>query len=556
MEQLSRRSFLKTAAIGGTGAAMFGLAACSPSGSSKGSKSEGTIVSSAADVSWDEEFDVVIVGAGIAGLAAAATAVTEGNGLKTLLVEKESQSQGCSPYCHGDALYTEDVEGTFQYLREMCGADSFQVTPDEPLKAFAEGIAENLTWIKSLGATDDELTTQTVDDIQTGGDAKDATSGLLFFAPEWPEYTHSRSVSGWWFNPDYEQGHKHVWKFLDEYVTDHADTVEYRKKAPMEGLVQDAETKTIVGVVIDGKNVKANKGVVMCCGGFEHDPWMMQQYLGQGQAVPAAGTSNTGDGHRACMKIGADFWHMESYAGAWMGGRDIADTKWSNTQPDTRLYKGHGITVGMHGRRFYMDYDGHKVFDEVSQQTNDPSLLPFHVGFRHGASQFGGEWHPLPLPSKGFYIFDQNGFEAGALAPETGEDPVGDGWVYTADSIESLASQIGLPKDELSKTVSYWNEICERGEDPAFYRPASTLVPIDTPPYYAQLCRPGYLNTDGGPVRDEHARILDPDGKPIPHLYSAGEFGSMFGRHYQGNGNVSECLVFGRIAIREIVAGE
>ena len=55
-------------------------------------------------------------------------------------------------------------------------------------------------------------------------------------------------------------------------------------------------------------------------------------------------------------------------------------------------------------------------------------------------------------------------------------------------------------------------------------------------------------------MRDEHARILDPDGNPIPNLYSAGEFGSMFGRHYQGNGNVSECLAFGRLAGREIAA--
>ena len=542
-ENVSRRSFLKTAGAGVAG--MSAVAMAQP------------LMACAAEDNWDEEFDIVIVGAGIAGLTAAATVITEAPGTTCLLIEKEDSAAGCSPYCHGDALYTDDVEGAFQYLREMEGCDAYQVTPDAPLHAFAEGIAENLDWIKSLGATDDELVTQTADDIKTDGDAKEATNGLLSFAPEWPEYTHSRCVAGWWFNYENEnEAHRHVWNFLDEYVSNNADIVDYRKSFPMEELVQDPETKAITGVVANGgQRIKANKGVIMCCGGFESDPWMMQNYLGEGEAINAAGYGNTGDGHRACQKIGADFWHMESVAGFWMAGRDTADTMFSNVQPDTRLYKGHGITVGVNGRRFYMDYDGHKVFDEVSQSTNDPATLPYHVGFRHGASQFGGEWCPLPLPSKGWYIFDQDGLDAGALAPVAAENPVEDGWVYTADTIEELAEQIGVNTDELVKTVNYWSEICDRGEDPAFYRPASTLVKIEKAPFYAQLCRPSFLNTDGGPVRDEHARILDPDGNPIPNLYSAGEFGSMFGRHYQGNGNVSECLAFGRLAVREIVAG-
>ena len=464
--EISRRSFIAGAAA--TAAAATACAA-------------GTaIAQEASSISddWDEEFDIVIVGSGIAGLAAASTVITEGDGMSCLLVEKEDRAAGCSPWCHSDALYTDDVEGTFQYLREMEGVDSFQVTPDAPLHAFAEGIAENLDWIHSLGATGDELVAQTAGDIDTTGSASDATSGLLSFAPEWPEYKHSRCVADWWFNADNENvNHSHIWNFLDEYVSNYPDQVDYRKDFPFTDFVQDPETRTILGVIANGEKIKANKGVVMCIGGFEHDPWMMQN-------------------------------------------------------------------------------DGHKVFDEVSQQTNDPATLPYHVGFRHGASQFGGEWRELPMPSKGWYIFDQDGLDAGALSDVASENHVGDGWVYTADSIEDLAGQIGVDPDELTKTVDYRNELCDCGEDAAFYRPADTLVKIVKAPFYAQLCRSGYLNTDGCSVRDEKARILDPDGNPIPHLYSAGEFGSMFGRHYQGNGNVSECLAFGRIAIRSIVAGE
>ena len=54
----------------------------------------------------------------------------------------------------------------------------------------------------------------------------------------------------------------------------------------------------------------------------------------------------------------------------------------------------------------------------------------------------------------------------------------------------------------LSQRLPERNEICEKGSDTAFYRPAHTLNPVSEPPYYAQLCVPSMLNTDGGPVRD------------------------------------------------------
>ena len=62
------------------------------------------------------------------------------------------------------------------------------------------------------------------------------------------------------------------------------------------------------------------------------------------------------------------------------------------------------------------------------------------------------------------------------------------------------------------------------------------------------------VNTDGGPRRNEKAQILDVDGEPIPNLYSSGEFGSIWAAKYQGSGNITECMVFGRIAARELIA--
>ena len=64
---------------------------------------------------------------------------------------------------------------------------------------------------------------------------------------------------------------------------------------------------------------------------------------------------------------------------------------------------------------------------------------------------------------------------------------------------------------------------------------------------------PTMLNTDGGPVRSAKGEILDAFDEPIPNLYSAGEFGSLWGHWYQGSGNIAECMIFGRIAARTCI---
>ena len=67
-------------------------------------------------------------------------------------------------------------------------------------------------------------------------------------------------------------------------------------------------------------------------------------------------------------------------------------------------------------------------------------------------------------------------------------------------------------------------------------------------PFYALEIGPTMLNTQGGAKRNEKAEVLDVNGNPIPHLYSAGEMGALFADMYNGGGNLGECVAFGRIA--------
>lgn len=518
--QTSRRSFLKGAGITLASAAALGIVGCAPSG--KSSDNAG------AEGSWDGEYDVIIAGAGIAGLTAAVTVAKEGNGASCLLLEKEARPNGNSPFCAGWQMYFEETEGPLNYLDHLIG----DCTPQETIRAYVEETMHNLEWVLGLGAKEEWLDIYRPEPEETN---------------EYAEYPDSHTVGYLLFKTEGDHPH-HIHEFLMGLVEENSDTIDYKTSTPIEALVRDGEG-AVIGVVADGKRYRAKGGVIMCTGGFENDQKMLQDYTGV-KGYPYAGQANTGDGHRICQKIGAGFWHMHGGATYWLSLRNLENTRFLST-----LYsfttKQHGITVGVNGRRFYQDFDGCSNFKKYALPGTD---ITRNVGYRHGITQFGGGMAHLPLPEKGWFIFDQAGLDAGACPKDKSEDPVADGWAVRADSLEELAALIEVPADELVKTVNQWNEFVERGEDLAFYRPADTLTPVAQAPYYAMLCVPALLNTDGGPIRNEKGEVCDPDGNAISGLYSAGEFGSIWGHLYQGGGNVGECGAFGRIAARNAMA--
>ncbi|MEG2200947.1 MAG: FAD-binding protein [Raoultibacter sp.] len=535
----TRRSFLKSAGVVLAGATALGVTGCAAQGAQD---SQGTTKQK---VSWDEEYDAIIVGAGAAGLATALTVATEGGETTALLLEKSSVESGGgnSQFSSGMCIFTEQLDNFYEYLKELRG--EFTSTPDEVLKAFAVGLSENYTWLKDMGAKEEDL--------------------LYIENFEWKELPHSQTHKIVYFNPKNETGPKHLVFFLLDKIKEYPERIFEKTESQLVDLVQDPESKTILGVVYTqkGKTIyaKAKKGVVMTCGGFESDATMKQDYLSMPISHAAAGISNTGDGHRICSRIGADFWHMNSFAGPWTNGVALDGSK---MLPYRGLRKAQGITVGINGRRFYMDWEGSTMFEADIKQGDDLSL---RYGCRHGAQNFGGDYAHLPLPSTTWFVFDATGLANGAyLGSKTGSvtsqnsknsnnaaDPVADGFAYKADTIEELASQMGVPVGELAKTVVVWNESCANGEDEYFHRPGSVLQPIIQAPFYAVKCVPEVLNTDGGPRRGPAAEIIDTYGNPIPHLYSAGEFGSVWMNKYEGAGNIAECCAFGRIAARSVL---
>jgi succinate dehydrogenase/fumarate reductase flavoprotein subunit len=117
-----------------------------------------------------------------------------------------------------------------------------------------------------------------------------------------------------------------------------------------------------------------------------------------------------------------------------------------------------------------------------------------------------------------------------------------------ADTIGDLASGLGVPETTLRETLDKWNNSCREEADAAFGRPGTSMVKIETPPYYYAQIWPICSNTHGGPVHDAGQRVLNGFGEAIPRLFAAGELGGVFGHLYISGGNLAECFIGGRIA--------
>ncbi len=154
---------------------------------------------------------------------------------------------------------------------------------------------------------------------------------------------------------------------------------------------------------------------------------------------------------------------------------------------------------------------------------------------------------PVSLPA--YLVFDQTAFGKTIYLTWNNEEKVADGTIKKADTLDELATILGLPEGSLSATVALYNQFCADGVDLACGRSADALIPLsEEGPYYAFELVPTYTNTQGGPRRNKDGHIVDHSGNPIPHLYSSGECGAIWGDIYQGAGNISECLIFGLVS--------
>jgi succinate dehydrogenase/fumarate reductase flavoprotein subunit len=478
---------------------------------------------------WDKEADLVIVGFGAAGAAAAITA--SDLGANVILLEKapEGEEGGNTKVAGQGYLHVSDVDKAVTYLNAMCGP--FPV-PQTMARTWAEEVHRNNDWVTSIGGDPQEHQHQPV--------------GI-----EFPELPGSDCVHK--FHNGDVLGYSRTWVFFEQSVKQRPIEILY--ETPGRELIQDGITKAILGVRAEhnGKPVflKARKAVLLTCGGFENNQEMIRNYLpGLPYCYTSGSPYNEGDGITMAQTVGADLWHMNNYAGPSMA---LKVPEYKTTFSMAALHFSHEQKGGM----IVVGPDAGRFTDEKLKTM-------------HGKIKRNGRWGPMPVPCPMHMVFDHALFSDGPLydkKPVSGwgrmverydwsDDNSAElkrGWIKRAETIDGLAQQVGLDGRALERTVARWNDACEQRKDTQFGR-SKMLIPIVQPPFYAIELSPSMLNTQGGPRRNERGQVVRPDSSPIPRLYSAGELGSIYSYLYQGTGNIGECFAFGRICARNAVA--
>lgn len=545
MNGVSRRDFLKGTAAGALSLAAGGLLAACSSDSAAGADTtaapaesvpENTSSSEVAQAdqntgaddsrTWNGLYDVVIIGMGFAGQAAAITAADEG--AKVLILEKgpNGLDGGNSRYCHQSALgvydgMTEQAKTYYRSLRR-----GFNHPEDAVIDAFVDELALNWSWFESLGASPVDYSTFT---------------GVQYVG-EHPEFEGYDSV--YCMTLTEELGTGKMFKFLKEQIANHSDSIDLWYSAAATDLIQDPSTKAVIGVTanVSGTvvNIRAKNGVVISSGGYENNKQMVQDYAGIPEAYPIASHFNTGDGILMAARVGAQLSGMSnimSYVNCLYD--DGVTAEWdSGSRIATSHYDKSLIYVGGNGTRFTNEY----------------------FKSRHGWMPWHGDYIHQQIPVPAWCVFDEKARQDTFFSKTMNngcEEALASGRIVTANTLEELAEQIGVPAENLTATVERYNRFCEEGVDYEFGRAANSLVAIDgTGPYYAFRMVQSVLNTQCGPRRNERAEIIDNNGDPIPHLYGAGECGELYTTLYQGGGNVGGCMAFGRIAGRNAAAAK
>jgi 3-oxosteroid 1-dehydrogenase len=523
---ISRRSFIGAAA----GSAIVGVAAGFAGGylSAPSAPKIADNLILKIPTTWDSTADVVVIGSGGAGLAAAVGAIE--SGATVVILEKASAAGG-----------TTAVSGGGMWVPNNSLATAAGIT---------QSTSDILTYLTNTGG---------------GQENMDLINTYLQQGPTWIDHFMSitgTSLSinktfndyynvpgqvpspGWGFQVSPSAAGAGITKALITWINNKG--VQVTTSTPAVALYKDA-TGTIVGVQASSNgttmNIAATKGVVLAAGGFDNNPTMMAAYLRGPTTLTSAVIGNTGDGILMAQAAGAQLANMNN---AW--GCPHYSTP-DGGIPDWSLIRGKpgAIIVNQAGNRFADESSAYAVMNR-SFYTWDTKIY----GYPN-------------LPA--FTIIDSTfNTKYGFVSYIPGSTPAS--YVSSGATVQDLATTLGIDPDGLAATVTQFNQYAANGIDPDFNRgesifdlntagdPTRTdlknicLGPIETPPFYGLQIQAGTIGTCGGPVINSSGQVLDQAGNPIPGLYAAGNnSASPFGAAYpNGGATVGPATVFGWIA--------
>ena len=480
--------------------------------------------------------DILIVGAGNGGMFAAAYAAA--NGLNFRVIEQNANVQ--------------DTRHWYGAIDSAAAMEAGEKPADRAkllseISRYASGKCDQRvvkTWINESAAMHDFMRSILEDkygwvcDFTSGSEAAWPTENAehntdYLYPVQEHNYMASESASGLPRN-----------ELLLQYIQELGYDVDF--KTSLAKLEKNSEGR-ITGIIAQSTEddhfirYNANKGVLLACGGFPGNPYMMEQLDPLGTSVTTACSytpADKGYGIRAAIWAGA---HLDAepapvlfdrglvapgvdagYAdnGSAFGGKAFPGTV-GQYNPGSQPF----LKVNRHGERFMNESQEYDNASHASfQQPGHVYAMIHDANFRSDVDRF----HTIGCSALTRYI-------PGMMEAQL-EQYEGEGLIMKADTIEELADKMGFTgadKDNFVATVARYNELYDKQNDEDFGKPASRLSAIRTAPFYGCWLGASLLCSMQGISITENCQAKDSNNEPIPGLYITGDMsGSFFQNNY------------------------
>lgn len=440
----------------------------------------------------DETFDVdvVVVGGGVAGLSSAIEAAE--SGADVLILEKQGIVGGATTRSGGKLM----ANGTD--VQKAAGMED----SNDLMFDYLKGIGGDLINDSKLRLfVDHSLETYNwmVDMGVKIQDVEPIHSSL----PVWRVH----NVEGGGGMTD-GHGGKIVVPMMEKYKAVDGDIV-YNVTANELIVNDNKEIVGVKGVKADGSKVTVNaKSVILATGGYASNREMMAPYADftdkYNTGVP---TGNVGDGIVMAEAVGGQIFQNPS-----------VQTVYVSYTSGVGINEESGLIVSEDGKRVANEYS--YQFHVGNELAKEKSNVAYYIATAND---------PYPTVQYGMSLDSTE----------------------SAATIEELAEKIGMDAEVLKATVDRYNELCAKGNDEDFGKPADKMIPVEGDKYFALKLNPSVTVTYSGIVTDEGSHVLDANNAPIKGLYAAGEtaFPGLFGTEYPGCGMaISSGAFYGRVA--------
>lgn len=513
---MERREFLKgTLALGAGALAAAGFSGCAPQNTQTANTgSSSTSPSGSARWSWDIapepitdiaetiQADIVVVGAGFAGVCAAQSAAEEGATVVVLEKTAQANGRGLDIGNFGATWFNDHPEFT-QYHD---AADAERIYYE-----FSHSNVNRLLfryWAQHSGVAFDHLA-----DYMQKTYGYDVSMSATAPADRYNASEYYRELPtclqfGYgWYDEDGNWWMQGIVNKVAQWAADLG--ADFRYETPAVQLVTN-DAGAVTGVIGESKSgfvqVNASKGVILACGDIGGNDEMLEAWcplaLRTGANVYTPAGANTGDGVKMGLWVGADVQHGPAAPMIHPMGEG---------GPFGQGGEGLGfLCVNREGERYTVEVNNTPGM--ANARLNQPGGISYTIFDADYADKIL-KICPENIGISGAPIIDDN-------TQQTIDDAVAaqNGMCFTADTIEELASQIGADPATLRSTVDRWNELVGNGNDTDMMLPADRLSDLSTPPYYASFNPQANMVIIYGLNCDSHSRVCDKDDKPIEGL--------------------------------------